>query len=125
MACDVGDAEQHLFLMEACTTKAHRSFLLVCPHCLAACQGKYGHHNPDATHHAARLAPAKSLLNQNVLVEGRNEPCSPNRQFGSSLSLPPRLAFPLGVDGRSAIAYLGPGLESSLALPKSLPPPIS
>ena len=56
--------------MEACTTKAHRSFLLLCPHGLAACQGKYGHHNPDATHHAARLAHAKFLFNQNVLVEG-------------------------------------------------------
>ena len=68
----LNDGEQHFILMETCTTKTNRSFLLVCPHCLAACRGKYGHNNPDpdATQHAARLARAKFLLNQNVLVEG-------------------------------------------------------
>ena len=66
----LNDGQQHFILMEACTTKPNRYYLLVCPHCLAACQGKYGHHDPDATHHAVRLALAKFLHNQNVLVEG-------------------------------------------------------
>ena len=60
----LSDGEQHF------TTKANRSFLLVCPHCHAACRGKCGWDDSVATHHAARLDLAQFLLNQNVLVEG-------------------------------------------------------
>ena len=59
------------FRLQACFGgKAHRNFLLVCPHCFAGCRGKYGEYDKPEIHQEARQALSKFLLDKDAGDDG-------------------------------------------------------
>ena len=66
----LSDNARHFILIEACTSKANRYYLLACRHCKAACKGKYGSSSNTEQQQAARLDLARFILDQDFLDEG-------------------------------------------------------